>query len=372
MKYFINYEALVYNMPEIDDYEFWDHKFIVNYLTKTEDELIIPDNDPLKANYSFIKCCIRQSDGCLAYITAKNKTPLIVNTDSLSEDSLSEVLIDQVENRVEALEQHLLLITGLHFFFPAIKINGHSEDGTNNLSCAFKKDRPMPLGRWSWINEGINLERRLQFGLNNSLFDEFRLHKNHQRYNRAYNYYINSFYELNHSVAFCLLISAIDAITGSCDNEQTKERLAKYSSALFCTPLEIKKNKAEMRRLYKLRSEYVHGKENKITPQDELQLRGYVRKFLLAYYLFWKDMNIKNEPEMLQKLDEILVDPSLYVIMAPAAYSFIRSMTENEQNPNSIIEMSMRGKVSFITKILTESLSQAPSQRPSDEQANNE
>lgn len=348
MKYFINYEALVYNMPELNGFEYLDHKFVTNHLTAENARALIPENDILKGNFLFQSCCLNYEDGHISYITVQSNTSLEISYDDISNDDLRSKSREIVEARIDELEHHMIFKTNLHIFFPVVKINIHSEDGTCNLLCGFMKNRPMPFRKWLWIAEGINLERRLHFHLDESAFDNFRLQKNHTRYKRAFDYYIRSFYEFDHSDAFCNLCSALDAITGCSSSNETKERLAKYSSILFCIPLEVEQQKAKMRRLYKLRSDFTHGKGSKITVQDEIELREYVRKFLLAYFLFWQEMKIKNEPQMLQKLDEILNDHSLYAKNAPAAYAFVRLSNEHEQQPGGMLHRSISEKCTFV------------------------
>lgn len=333
MKYFVDYEALVYNMPECNGFEFLDHQFIAHPVTAEDEEFIAPNKDMLKTNFSFRACCLTYSDNHSSYITSQNKTPLEITCDNPSNDELCNEAGEMVRKQIEAMERHLIFTTNLHIFFPVVKINIRSEDGKKTLQCGFMNNRPMPVAKWMWIVENINLDCRLHFHLDKAAFDKFRLHKNRTWYNRAFDYYIRSFYEFDHSSAFCILCSALDAITGCSNSNKTKERLAKYSSALFCAPLEIEHLKLKMQRLYKLRSDFTHGKGSTITVQDELELREYVRKFLLAYFLFWEEMNIKNEPQMLQKLDEILEDHSLYNKYAPAAYEFVRLTEEHEKNP---------------------------------------
>lgn len=359
MKYFVDYEALVYNMPECNNFEFLDHKFIAHLVTAEDEKIIVPDNDMLKANFSFRVCCLTYSDKHSSYITAQNKLPLEITCDNPA-DEVREIASEMVEKKIEAMEQHIIFITNLHIFFPVVKINIRAEDGQKLLQCGFMNNRPMPSGKWTWIAENINLESRLHFHLDKASFDKFRLHKSCTRYKRAFDYYIRSFYEYDHSSAFCILCSALDAITGCSSSNTTKERLAKYSSVLFCTPLEIEQLKSKMQRLYKLRSEFTHGKGSKITVQDEIELREYVRKFLLAYFLFWQEMKIKNEPQMLQKLDEILEDHSLYIKYAPAAYEFVRLLEEHEKQPGGIIQKSMPEKYALAVVKMLEALIKLP------------
>ena len=372
MKYFADYEALVYNMPECNGFEFLDHQFIAHPVTAEDEKFIVPNNDMLKANFSFQACCLTYSDNHSSYITAQNKTPLEIDCDNMSDDELHDKAGEMVRKRIEDMEQYLILTTNLHIFFPVVKINIRSEDGQKSLLCGFMNNRPMPFRKWTWIAENINLECRLHFHLDKESFDKFRLHKSRTRYNRAFDYYIRSFYEFDHSSAFCILCSALDAITGCSNSNKTKERLAKYSSVLFCTPLEMEQLKSKMQRLYKLRSDFTHGKGSKITVQDEIELREYVRKFLLAYFLFWQEMKIKNEPQMPQKLDEILEDHSLYIKYAPAAYEFVRLTEEHEKQPGGIIQKSMPEKYALAVVKMLEALIKLPAPPSSEDTAQEE
>lgn len=205
MKYFVDYEALVYNMPECNGFEFLDHQFIAHPVTAEDEKLIVPNNDMLKANFSFQACCLTYSDDHSSYITAQNKTPLEIACDNTSDDELRDKASEMVRKQIEAMEQHLILTTNLHIFFPVVKINIRSEDGQKSLPCGFMNNRPMPFRKWTWIAENINLECRLHFHLDKASFDKFRLHKSRTRYNRAFDYYIRSFYEFDHSSAFCIL-----------------------------------------------------------------------------------------------------------------------------------------------------------------------
>ena len=351
-QYIVNYEALVYNFPETKDFEFLGHLFVSNNLTEEITQIISPHEDILKSNFGFKSCCMTYEDGHSSYITAKNKFPIILSTE-INDDFLFERVINTVKEKIAQLEEHIIFITNLHIFFPVVQIIVSLPDGSEKMLCGFTSQRPTPTLKWTWLVEKINLEKRLNLNIDKLAFDKFRCHKNHTRYKRAFDYYLRSFREFDHSSAFCLLCSALDAITGSNNATDTKKRLAKYFSVLFCTPLEARKIEERMRYLYKIRSSFTHGKGNKITIQDEIELREYVRRFLLSYYLFWTEMKIKNEPQMLQKLDEIYTDHSLYIRYAPAAYEFIRLSSQHEGG-SDIFSKTWDEKANIVIKNMLE------------------
>lgn len=360
MKYYVDYEALVYNMPVYNGFEFLDHMFITHHVTAEDEKIIIHSSDILKTNFSFQACCMTNCDNHSSYITAQNKVSLEIVNKNLSDDVLCDEVSEIVRKKIEAIEQHLIFTTNLHIFFPVVKIYIQSEGGQKSLLCGFTNNRPMPFGKWTWTTENINLERRLNFNLDKESFDRFRFNRNHTRYNKAFDYYIRSFHEFDHSSAFCILCSALDAITGCSNSNKTKVRLAKYSSVLFCRPMEMEQLKSKMVHLYRLRSDFTHGKGSKITEQDEIELREYVRKFLLAYFLFWQEMKIKNEPQMLQKMDEIFSDHSLYLKYSPAAYEFIQLTEEHEKQPGGIVQKSMPEKYALACTKMLEALIKSP------------
>jgi hypothetical protein len=98
----------------------------------------------------------------------------------------------------------------------------------------------------------------------------------------------------------------LDAVTGSRSHtNETSKRMAKYVSILFCQPLEVSRNEEVIKKMYDMRSEYVHGRGLEISANDEIALREYVRKFLVAFYFFYCDLKIKAETQIYQKLNSI-------------------------------------------------------------------
>ena len=341
-KYIVNYEALVYNMPACENLEILEHVFVTNLVTKEMENLIAPHKELLKANHTFCSCCVNDENNNNVYITVKNKKSLELLIEETGDEKVYRKITDIVRDKIEEIEQYLIFMTNLHIFLPVVQISICLSDKDKNHLCGYISNRPMPFRKWTWIAENINIQRRLNYHLDKRFFDEFRTHKKHTRYKLAFDYYIRSFFEFDHSSAFCLLCSAIDAITGK--QGKAKERLAKYSSVLLCTPLEMKQLQKKMQFFYKLRSNFTHGKGSKITNHDEIELREYVRKFLMSYFLFWQEMDVKNEQQMLQKLDEIYLDHSLYLKYAVASYTFMTMIEEHENQPDGIFGMSMQHK----------------------------
>lgn len=214
-KFFVDYEALVYNMPACKGFEFLDHVFVVNNVTTEIEKIIKPDKEPLTMNFAFLNCVVNDEKGNNVFITVKNKITLEVLSDAESDEKLHKQIVDIVRRKMEAVEQHLIFITNLHIFFPTVQISVCSENETKKQSYGYTNNRPMLFRKWTGIAEGIDIGRRLEMNINKDVFDTFRQDKKHKRYNRAFEYYIRSFYEFNHSSAFCMLCASIDAITGN-------------------------------------------------------------------------------------------------------------------------------------------------------------
>lgn len=340
--YNIKYEALAYNLPFRDGATVLDHIVKINYISKTDEDLICNNKNHIFSNPVFLSCILTDENNKSFYTTVQSN--ITISTEKATE----EVIIDAVREKIHSLNKYLFLITNIHIFFPVISIDVNIESTSEKFSFISFDNQPYITRDWLWFNKKIDIKRRMEFNFDFELFKDFINDKKHNRFNKAFQYYIDAFSEKNHAMSFCLLCSSIDAITGK-GSKLTKERLSKYSSILFCEPTKITEYKNKMKEFYKLRSDYIHGKGSEIAKEDEFELREYVRKFLISYYLFWKNMNIKNEPQMLQKLDDIYNDPKLYMQYAPSAYMFISLMNEHEQRNDGIlnIDMNLKGLLAF-------------------------
>lgn len=353
--YRIEYTALVYNLPLTEEFDFLDHKFVVNQVTDEVKNALVLEQCPLMMNTSFISCCYNDSADNMSFVSLKNITPILQEYKDC-EDIDSEKITQMVCEKLSEIEKHLIFITNVHIFFPIVYVKVYSPDGLIVKQFGNAQNRPLPHYKWNATKENIDLNRRLGMGIDKKSFDKFTNNPKRVRYKKAFDYYIRSFFEYDHSSAFCLLCSAVDAITGNNKSGLTKKRLGKYSSVLFCEPLSVDKNDKIMQKFYKLRSDFTHGKGSKISIKDEIELREYVRKFLISYFLFWQCLNVKYDFQMLQKLDEIYDDHSKYITLASAAYSFISLMNEHEKRINGIIGLSMQEKYNLAVSKLSETL----------------
>lgn len=100
----------------------------------------------------------------------------------------------------------------------------------------------------------------------------------------------------------------------------------------------------------------MHGRGNRIKKQNEIELREFVRRFLIAYYLFWMELDIKNEQQMLQKLDEIYGNPKLYIEKVPASYNFMKLGELHEKTDRGIFGMDTNLKEQLVQAINVEAV----------------
>lgn len=346
-KYSIEYEALVYNMPVCDEFSFFNHTFHINIVTDDMADFIFNKNNALMANYLFSCCCINDEKGNTVYISLTNDITIEEMLDDIKSNLTQDIIFKKVSASIQNFEQYMLFITNAHIFVPVVNIKVYSEEKKKVFESVHILYRPITYRKW--LEHGkLNLNKRFSMGINKEMFDKFLADKKHIRYKRAFDYYIKSFYEYDHSVAFCLLCSALDSITGKSKANLTKDRLAKYSSVLLCEPLNIEKNKQRLRELYKLRSAFTHGKGSNISPEDEFELREYVRKLLLAYFTLLIESKCKYEYELLQILDKIHDDPSQYIVLARLTYTFVSVINEHEQREEGIFNMSDLSKAKML------------------------
>ena len=359
MSYNITYEALVYNFPICQGYSLLGNSFVINGLTMEMEEHLAPHKMPLLANPTFYACIVNTKEFGPQYMVMKNETPIPMDLPIDAGTDAKNAIYESVVRAVETVEKHLLFTLNFPVFFPIVWLKVVAEDGKVIENYMRLRNVPVspPGGKWTSHLGLLDINKRMGAGFSKESLDEFLSNKNCVRYKHAYEYYIRSFYETSHDTSFCCLLSSIDAITGSRNKEHlTKVRLAKYSSVLLCEPLLIEKNEQVMKLFYKQRSEFVHGKGTRIKVGDEFVLREYVRIFLITYFLFWQELKVTNEPQMLQKLDSIYNDQSLYTKETPCAYFFVSAMRKHERGFERMFEITLEEQERLAHRILSEPL----------------
>lgn len=357
-QYHIQYESLVYNFPIAEQYQLLEHTFRVHQLSPEEGERLVPAEKPLMLNHAFVSCCYPGAGDVTKYVSLSNDSALVMELEDPQSASSMEKVMDEVERIVSRIERYMLFMTNMHIFFPVISIVVSDMNGNRIASSVQCADKPTVFRKWKLEYEKISLSKRTGMHLHYELFEEFLSQR--KRYAQAYDYYIQSFFETNRASSFCMLCAALDAITGKRDSGMTKKRLAKYSSVLFCNPLYAGLEEEKMRGYYKLRSKFVHGKGSSITEEDEFSLREYVRKFLLTYYLFWQELDVEKEGELIAQLDRIYDNHSLYWELVPASYSAMAFLEEHENREEGVFGLPVQEKHRILIKKILETVFTIP------------
>lgn len=197
------------------------------------------------------------------------------------------------------LEKKIRIIFNIPILFQSINIEFYDENkkyiGTNQ------------------INKTISYWNRLEYNLspnqihNNSRFYmDFNVMKNtnNSYFNRALEFYNDSFESEKITNRYILIFSSLEAIF-NLDSKNITEKISKYSAKLLAEGNEKEYNQiySDIKKLYKKRSYYIHGsKTNNILIEDEKLLRYYVRKIIIAYWMIILNTEMTSK-QILKYLD---------------------------------------------------------------------
>lgn len=127
---------------------------------------------------------------------------------------------------------------------------------------------------------------------------------NNNNFNRALEFYNDSFDSEKISNRYILIFSSLEAIF-NLDSENVTEKISRYSAKLLAEgdKQEYENVYSNVKKLYKKRCDYIHGcKTNNILDGDEKLLRFYVRKIIIAYWIIIM-YSSKSSKEILKYLD---------------------------------------------------------------------
>jgi len=127
---------------------------------------------------------------------------------------------------------------------------------------------------------------------------------NNNYFNRAIEFYNDSFESEKISNRYILIFSSLEAIF-NLDTEDVTEKISRYSAKLLAENNEKEYNQiySDVKKLYKKRCDYIHGsKTNNISDDDEKLLRRYVRKIIIAYWMIILNTKMTSK-QILKYLD---------------------------------------------------------------------
>jgi hypothetical protein len=192
-KYYIRYEALVYNMHIGNELELYDHLFKTNDLTlEMENALYKNIPNSLMYNSRFISCVFPYKQKKI-YITVKNIKLIEIYLDDHEINIENKDIEITITENIKKLEKHIIFTTNLHIFFPIVYIKIYNKDNYIVYKYLIDRQKPIIFRKWLPHDEGIGLIRRLNHKINIYEFNDFLSSKSNNKYRRAFQYYIDSF-----------------------------------------------------------------------------------------------------------------------------------------------------------------------------------
>lgn len=194
---------------------------------------------------------------------------------------------------INNLEKKLRLQFNLRIVFPIVKI--YIYDNNNKLFGHMINNRTLPVGIGL---EDINLK---DFELNShhhiSLESFSKLEKQNARFKRAMNYYYSSFDSEDISIRFILLFSSLEALLIRSKISIWRSLATRVSKILrYIDNYEEQKIFERIKRLYDIRSKYIHGSKKEIIyKENEEELRDYVRSILIIYWGYSINNNLSSD-----------------------------------------------------------------------------
>lgn len=250
----------------------------------------------------------------------------------------------EIFTKVDDLERKLRIILNVPLLFQIVCIEFY--DSNKKFLCAMQGNRQMSF--WNRLTYSITSE---EFTNNSRFGMDFNAMKNsnNNHFNRALEFYNDSFESEKISNRYILIFSSLEAIF-NLNTKKVKERLARYSAKLLAedNSKEYKKIYSDIRDLYKKRSDYIHGSQtNNILEKDEKLLRYYVRKIIIAYWLIilYTKKSAKQILKYLDSNEKLDLQVRLFISTINS-----KSFTEQQHKAVDIIEKELGKPIPEKTK----------------------
>lgn len=188
----------------------------------------------------------------------------------------------EIYNRINDLERKIRLILNIPLIFQIVCIEFYDEE--KKFLTAVQGNRQLSF--WNRLTYKINPEEFANNSRHGIDFNAMKSTDNNQ-FNRALEFYNDSFESEKISSRYILIFSGLEAIF-NLDTEDVTEKISRYSAKLLAegNEEEYKQVYSDIKNLYKKRCDYIHGsKTDNILEEDEKLLRFYVRKIILAYWM---------------------------------------------------------------------------------------
>lgn len=261
-------------------------------------------------------------------------------------DNLGKVLKTNKDiiGKVLDLEMKIRIILNIPILFQSVAIEFYDEN--KNYVGTYQFNRP--IFYWNRLmyklpNEEFHNNSRFHMDINGMK------NTNNNYFNRALEFYNDSFDSEKITNRYILIFSSLEAIF-NLDMENVIEKISRYSAKLLAEDNEKEYNQiyTDIKKLYKKRCDYIHGsKTNNIKDDDEKLLRKYVRKIIIAY---WHIILItkKTSKEILKYLDS---DEKLDIqVRLLISVMNSNSFTEQQHRAVDIVEKELGHEIPEQTK----------------------
>lgn len=250
----------------------------------------------------------------------------------------------EIYNRINDLERKIRLILNIPLIFQIVCIEFYDED--KKFLTAIQGNRQLSF--WNRLTYKINPE---EFSNNSRYGMDFTAMKStdNNQFNRALEFYNDSFESEKISNRYILIFSALESIF-NLDTEDVTEKISRYSAKLLAEGSDKEYNQvySDIKKLYKKRCDYIHGsKTNNILDEDEKLLRFYVRKIILAYWMIilYTKKTAKQILDYLNSDEKLDLQVRLFISALNS-----NNFTEQQQRIVDIVEKEIRQKIPEETK----------------------
>ena len=303
-KLFVKYKILINGLNIIENYEI--DGFILRE-DKVSEETFKLDYDVDKRGINcnlnmYLYSCITGENLKYRYLESKNFIEFDVsNKTQVTKENLFNIIekYKEITEKIDDLEKKIRIIFNIPVLFQIINIEFYDEDKKFVGFVQYNKT----ISMWNRCTYNID---PAEFSNNGRFGFDINAMKNTKNnyFNRALEFYNDSFDSEKISNRFILIFSSLEAIF-NLDSGDVTEKISKYTAKLLAeNNLELYNEIYEnIKKLYKKRCDYVHGsKINNIGELDEKLLRKYVRKIIIAYWIIIINTK-KTAKEILKYLD---------------------------------------------------------------------
>lgn len=248
--------------------------------------------------------------------------------------------------KVLDLEMKIRIILNIPILFQSINIEFYDEN--KNYVGTYQFNRP--ISYWNRLtyklpNEELHNNSRFHMDINGMK------NTNNNYFNRAIEFYNDSFDSGKITNRYILIFSSLESIF-NLDTEDVTEKISRYSAKILAEDNKNEYNQiyTDIKKLYKKRCDYIHGsKTNNIDEVDEILLRRYVRKIIIAYWMIILNTKMTSR-QILKYLDtEEKLDLQTRLVISTINSN---SFSEQQHKAINIVEKEFGGPIPKETKEL--------------------